>query len=219
MKKIALISDTHGMLRPEVIKNLQGCQAILHGGDINKQAIIDQLKDIAPLYVVRGNNDKEWAEYLPDFLDFSLLGLRIYMTHKKKDIPRQVEDYDLILYGHSHRYDYKQEGKTHLVNPGSCGPRRFNQEITMAMLFLADTGEIDRIEKIDIPHPKAKEINLKNIKSRDVEKVISEIKRGRSIEQISAKTGVKNELADQICRLYLTHPGIDAEGIMTKLGL
>ena len=219
MKKIALISDTHGMLRPEVIKNMQGCEAILHGGDINKQAIIDQLKDIAPLYVVRGNNDKEWAEYLPDFLDFSLLGLCIYMTHKKKDIPKQVEDYDLIFYGHSHRYDYKQEGKTHLVNPGSCGPRRFNQEITMAMLFLADTGEIDRIEKISIPHPKAKEVNLKNIKSRDVEKVISEIKRGRSIEQISAKTGVKNELADQICRLYLTHPGIDAEGIMTKLGL
>ena len=63
--RIGIISDTHGLLRPEVIESLDGCEAILHGGDINKQEIIDQLEKIAPVYAVRGNNDKEWAENIP----------------------------------------------------------------------------------------------------------------------------------------------------------
>ena len=70
MKKIGILSDTHGLLRPEVLDQLQGSDAILHGGDINRQDIIDTLKDMAPLYVVRGNNDKDWAEELPQFLEF-----------------------------------------------------------------------------------------------------------------------------------------------------
>jgi len=79
--KIGIISDTHGLLRPEVVKALMGCDAILHGGDINRQEILDQLNTIAPVYVVRGNNDKEWAEHLPLTLDFTLTDLRIFMTH------------------------------------------------------------------------------------------------------------------------------------------
>ena len=82
--KIGILSDTHGLLRPEATATLSGCEAILHGGDINRQEIIDALERIAPVYVVRGNNDREWAERLPLFLDFKLAGLRIYMTHKKK---------------------------------------------------------------------------------------------------------------------------------------
>ena len=70
--KIGIISDTHGMLRPEVIAALEGCEAILHGGDINRQEIIDRLEEIAPVYIVRGNNDREWAEHIPYFLDFEL---------------------------------------------------------------------------------------------------------------------------------------------------
>ena len=79
--KIGIISDTHGLLRPEVVKALMGCDAILHGGDINRQEILDQLNTIAPVYVVRGNNDKEWAEHLPLTLDFTLTDLRIFMAH------------------------------------------------------------------------------------------------------------------------------------------
>lgn len=82
--KIGIISDTHDLLRPEVIEALRGCDCILHGGDISSQSVLDQLEEIAPVKVVRGNNDKEWAECLPMFLDFELGGLRIYMTHKKK---------------------------------------------------------------------------------------------------------------------------------------
>ena len=65
--KIGIISDTHGLLRPEVVEALKGCSCILHGGDINRQEILDTLEDIAPVYVVRGNNDKEWAEHIQAF--------------------------------------------------------------------------------------------------------------------------------------------------------
>ena len=68
--KIGILSDTHGLLRPEVMAALSGCEAILHGGDINRQAIIDELERIAPVYVVRGNNDGDWAARVPPFLDF-----------------------------------------------------------------------------------------------------------------------------------------------------
>ena len=217
--RIGILSDTHGLLRPEVIRVLQGCDAILHGGDINRQEIIDRLETIAPVYAVRGNNDKEWAEHLPAFLDLRLCGLHIYMTHKKKDLPQDPASYDLIVYGHSHRYELKTEGTAYLLNPGSCGPRRFNQDITLAVL---ETGGQDRrmmIRRIDIPHEKVPSVSRDRVQKSDIEKVIREIKRGRSVPEISSKLGMDTELAEQICRLYLTHPGVDTDGIMTKMGL
>ena len=237
MKKIGLLSDTHGLLRPETLQALEGCDAILHGGDINRQEILDRLGEIAPVYVVRGNNDREWAEEIPYFLDFTLSGLRIYMTHKKKDLPKDLTAYDLVLYGHSHKYEQATEGKTLLINPGSCGPRRFHQEITLAILWLreqedagttevtADAADavripgIDRIEKILIPHEGTGNVTLDKIQRRDIELVVREIQKGRSVGQVAARTGLSMELAEQVCRMYLTHPGVDAEGIMTKLGL
>ena len=101
--KIGVLSDTHGLLRPEVISALAGCEAILHGGDINRQEILDELETIAPVYVVRGNNDREWAEHIPLFLDFELAGLRVYMAHRRKDLPADLSAWDLVVCGHSHR--------------------------------------------------------------------------------------------------------------------
>ncbi len=219
MIKIGILSDTHGLLRPEVIQALQGCRAILHGGDINRQEIIDRLEQIAPVYVVRGNNDKEWAVHLPEFLDFELCGLRIYMTHKKKDLPKDLSPYDLVVYGHSHKYEERQEGRTQLINPGSCGPRRFNQDITLAILEVDEEGHRGDVIRIDIPHGKAAALNMEKLQKRDIEKVISEIKKRRSVAEIASKLGMDQALTEQICRLYLTHPGVDAEGIMTKMGL
>ena len=223
MKKIGILSDTHGLVRPEVLQALQGCGAILHGGDINRQEIIDQLEKIAPLYVVRGNNDKEWAEYLPLFLDFELFGMRVFMTHRKKDLPGDLAAYDLVVYGHSHKYEQKTEGRTYLINPGSCGPRRFNQDITLALLELPENDQEMTLQmtirRIDIPHVKIPVINKEKIQKPDIEKVIREVRRGRSVAEISAKSGMDPELTEQICRLYLTHPGVDADGIMTKMGL
>ncbi len=218
MKQIGLISDTHGLLRPEVMEALSDCSAILHGGDINRQEILDRLAGIAPVYAVRGNNDKEWAGHLPWTLDFTLHGLHVFMTHKKKDLPQNISDYDLILYGHSHKYEEKTEGRTHMINPGSCGPRRFNQEITMAKLTLDDGGRIAAIMRIDIPH-QTPGIRPEQIRRQDIERVIREIKKGRSVKQIASASGLGEELSEQICRLYLTHPGVDADGIMTKMGL
>ena len=219
MKKIGILSDTHGLLRPEVIQALQGCDAILHGGDINRQEIIDILERIAPVYVVRGNNDKEWADHLPVFLDFELYGLHIYMTHKKKDLPKDLSPYDLVVFGHSHRYEQKPEGSTVLINPGSCGPRRFNQEITLAVLELEDQNRNAAIRRIDISQAKMPAVSRDKIQKSDIDRVIREIKRGRPVPEISSKLEMDPELTEQICRLYLTHPGVDADGIMTKMGL
>ena len=78
--RVAILSDTHGLLRPEIKEILKTCEVILHGGDINSQKILDELKEIAPVYVVRGNNDKEWAAALEYELMFTLSGLRICMV-------------------------------------------------------------------------------------------------------------------------------------------
>ena len=148
--KIGIISDTHGLLRPEVIEKLSGCEVILHGGDINKRSILDTLEEIAPVYAVRGNNDKEWVEEIPLFLDIEIAGICIYMAHKKKDLPSDLSAYDLVVYGHSHKYETNLVDRTLLLNPGSCGPRRFDQAITMAVAEVED-GCI-AVTRIEIPH-------------------------------------------------------------------
>ena len=132
--KLGVLSDTHGLLRQEVLNHLQGCDAILHGGDINNQGILNTLSSVAPLYVVRGNNDKEWATELPLFINEEIAGIHVYMTHKKKGLPADLNPFDLVIVGHTHRYEMQRVGNTVLLNPGSCGPRRFNQAITMALV-------------------------------------------------------------------------------------
>ena len=216
--KIGIISDTHGLLRPEVIKSLEGCEAILHGGDINRQEIIDQLGEIAPVYIVRGNNDKDWADHIPMFLDFEIAGFRIYMTHKKKDLPPDVSEYDLVVFGHSHKYEESMQDKTLLLNPGSCGPRRFHQAITMATAEISD-GNIS-VTRIDIPQ-KPKTVLTKSGTAdlkKQIEIVMRETQKNRSPEKSADKYGFDTALTEQIARLYLTHPGVTSDGIMTKMG-
>lgn len=216
--KIGILSDTHGLLRPEALSALRGCEAILHGGDINRQEILDELSEIVPVYAVRGNNDKEWAAQIPMCLDFSLAGLRVYMTHKKKDLPADLGGYDLVVYGHSHRYEESRQGRTLLLNPGSCGPRRFNQAITLAVLEAGDGGMT--VTRIDIPHggraaALAKPADLK----AQIEAVMKETEKGRGPGEIARRHGWDAALVEQIARLYVTHPGVTADGIMGKMGL
>ena len=149
--RIGVISDTHGLLRPEVVERLRDCELILHGGDINRQQVLDALADIAPLYVVRGNNDKEWDEHIPYSLTLEVEGVSVFMVHNKRDFPADVARYDLVVYGHSHKYDERRENGTVFLNPGSCGPRRFTQPITMAVVTV--NGSAVAVERIDIPHP------------------------------------------------------------------
>lgn len=148
--KLAILSDTHGLLRPEVLEHLSTADAILHGGDINKQNIVDQLSQYAPLYVVRGNNDKEWAEAIPHDLTVTLEGVTFYLVHNRKEVPKDLSEVDVVVFGHSHKYLQEEKDGVLWLNPGSCGPRRFRQEITMMMAEL--TGGTLRVEKISIPH-------------------------------------------------------------------
>ena len=174
--------------------------------------------------VVRGNNDKEWAEHLPLSLDFELGGLHIYMTHKKKDLPGDLTAYDLVICGHTHQYaetwqEVAGKNRTLLFNPGSCGPRRLIQPITMAILRIDPDGWV--INRIQIPHQakeKTPKIDSGNI-YKQIEAVMRDTQKGLSADSIAQKHGLDPEFTEQIVRLYVTHPGVTADGIMTKLGL
>ena len=148
--KLAILSDTHGLLRPEAAEHLKTADAILHGGDINKQSIVDALHQYAPLYIVRGNNDREWAEGIPHDLTVTLGGVTFYLVHNKKDLPEGLAGVDVVVFGHSHKYVQEEKDGILWLNPGSCGPRRFGQEITM-MVAEAENGRM-KVEKVVIPH-------------------------------------------------------------------
>ena len=152
MKRVIVLSDTHGLLRPEVLEYLSQADIIIHGGDINTQAIVDKLREYAPLYIVRGNNDKEWAEELPQSLTFSIEGVRFFLIHNKRDVPSDLSDTDVVVYGHSHKYACEERNGVLWLNPGSCGRRRFDQEITFAVMTV-DGGHF-QVEKVIIPHEK-----------------------------------------------------------------
>ena len=148
--KLGVVSDTHGLLRPEVPALLEGCGVILHAGDIGGQDILDALNELAPVYAVRGNNDwGGWGESLPLTLDLPLGGLRIAMAHMKRDLPSDLSGYDLAVTGHTHRYGESRQGRTLLLNPGSCGPRRFGQSVTLALVELTPAGL--QAETVSIP--------------------------------------------------------------------
>ena len=148
-KKIGIISDTHGLLRPEVMEILKTCDYIFHGGDINRPEILDQLRPLASIYAVRGNNDKEWAEGLAKTIRFTIEGVEFFMTHNKKDAAWDLGTVQVVVFGHTHKYlEQNIDGRLWL-NPGSCGKRRFDQEITMAVMTV-ENGKY-RTEKIVIP--------------------------------------------------------------------
>lgn len=147
--KVGIISDTHGLLREEVINRLKGCDYIIHGGDINTEEVLNKLKEIAPVYVVRGNNDKnEWAEKLPQDLYFNIGNIKFYMVHNKKDISSNLKSVDVIIFGHSHKYFCEKVEEILFLNPGSCGKRRFNLPLNFALMTIEENQY--NIEKIDI---------------------------------------------------------------------
>ena len=149
MTRVAVLSDTHGLLRPEVIQIVTGCDAIIHGGDINNQKILDQLSALAPLYVVRGNNDKEWAEHLQESIAIQIEDSVLFVVHNKKFVPSELHGIDAVIFGHSHTSAEQMIDGRLWLNPGSCGKRRFDQEITLAILMI--NGKELSVEKIIIP--------------------------------------------------------------------
>ena len=122
MKKVVVLSDTHGLLRPQVLECLEGADLMVHAGDINTQAIVDQLASYGPLQVVRGNNDKDWAQQIPLSCRFTVEDVSFFMVHNKRDVPRDLAPVDVIVYGHSHKYAREEKDGVLWLNPGSCGP-------------------------------------------------------------------------------------------------
>lgn len=147
--KIAVVSDTHGLLREEVIENLSGCNYIIHAGDIGSKDIIDKLNSISKTIIVRGNNDNcEFANEIELTEKITIEGLNIFVIHEIKNLPRNLENIDIVIYGHSHKYSLENKNNITFLNPGSCGKKRFSLPLTMAILSI-DNGNIE-VEKIDI---------------------------------------------------------------------
>ena len=137
--RIGLISDTHGLLRPEALDYLQGSDYIVHGGDIGSQEILDELAKIAPVTAVRGNNDREdWAQHVPE-TDFLQVGeMFIYALHDLAllDIDPAAAGVRVVVTGHSHMPLIDERDGVLYVNPGSAGPRRFTLPISAGELIV-----------------------------------------------------------------------------------
>lgn len=224
--RIAVISDTHGLLRQECIDILKTCEIILHAGDVGKPEILEQLGKISTTYAVRGNIDKvdkEGADVLPTELETELYGFRFYMVHNKKDIRPNLADADIVIYGHSHKYEERTEGGVLYLNPGSCGPRRFHLPITMTVLTLFPDEHRIGSERIDCRPAPSEETLLKDFPQKDMDRlvsvVITEMKAQKSVPEIACKTHADEALVEQICRIYATHPGVNVDGILNRLEL
>ncbi|NKQ09575.1 metallophosphoesterase family protein [Pseudomonas sp. SST3] len=139
--RIGVISDTHGLLRPEAVAVLQGCERIIHAGDIGKQEVLEGLRKLAPLDVIRGNVDSgDWAAAIPEQLDLRIGGLRIHITHDVKTmrIDPLAGRVDVVIAGHSHQPKIEQVDGVLYLNPGSAGRRRFKLPISVALLDIED---------------------------------------------------------------------------------
>ncbi|MDT4854267.1 yfcE: phosphodiesterase [compost metagenome] len=149
--KIGLISDTHGLLRPDALAALQGCDQLIHAGDIGKPEILDALRQLAPLSAVRGNNDHgDWADELPHSLELECQGVRIFVVHEPAHLPPDLVERGLrvAICGHSHKPLIEEKHGLLLLNPGSAGPRRFKLPIALGLLHI-DNGE-PRAELIEL---------------------------------------------------------------------
>lgn len=137
--KVGLISDTHGLLRPQALEALQGCDYLIHGGDIGNPQILEALSAIAPLTVVRGNNDTDdaWAADVPYEAVLRVGKLAIYVTHILADVPETLPpDVAVVVTGHSHKPLQQTRHGVLFINPGSAGPRRFKLPISVGVLYI-----------------------------------------------------------------------------------
>ena len=145
MLRIGLISDTHGLLRPEAVSFLRGSNFIVHAGDVGDPKVIETLESLAPVTVVRGNNDKgPWADAIAVF---------IYVLHDiaDLDLDPSAAGFRVVVFGHSHRPSSETRDGVLYVNPGSAGPRRFRLPICVGELQIADGSITARSVELEVP--------------------------------------------------------------------
>lgn len=146
--QIGVISDTHGLLRPEALADLRGSAFIIHAGDIGDAAILDKLAETAPVTAVRGNVDREaWARKIPATNVLEVGGISIYVLHslQELDLKPEAAGFAAVISGHSHVPKQETRNGVLYFNPGSAGPRRFRLPVTVGKLLVKDgvvTGEI-----------------------------------------------------------------------------
>lgn len=136
---IGIISDTHGLLRPEAEHALTGVDLIVHAGDVGSPGVLARLKQIAPVFAVRGNVDTEaWAQQLPETTVVEANGASFYVLHNLRELDLRPDGagFDFVISGHTHQADQSQKRGVLFINPGSAGPRRFHLPVTLARLDL-----------------------------------------------------------------------------------
>ena len=144
IERIGVISDTHGLLRPEAVEALRGSEAIIHAGDVGHPAILEELRRIAPVTAIRGNIDIEpWAETLPRTNVLELNKNAIYVIHnvKELDLDPRAAGFSAVIFGHTHQPLIESRNGVLFFNPGGAGPRRFKLPISVGRLTL-ENGQL-----------------------------------------------------------------------------
>jgi uncharacterized protein len=148
---VGVISDTHGLLRPEALTALAGVEHILHAGDVGQIGILEELRGIAPVTAIRGNIDVGGAcAELPATEMIELGGRTFYLVHaiEDLDISPVAAGVDVVVFGHSHKTSVEQRNAVLYLNPGSAGPRRFQLPVTLALVTVSEAGVEARVEKL-----------------------------------------------------------------------
>lgn len=141
VRRIGLISDTHGLVRPEALDFLRGCELIVHAGDIHGPGVLEKLSALAPVVAIRGNHDKgDWATDLQETELVEVAGIFIYVIHNlaELDLDPVAAGIDVVVSGHTHAPRIETRDGVLYVNPGSAGPRRFTLPIALAQLRIVD---------------------------------------------------------------------------------
>jgi len=150
--RVGVISDTHGLLRPEALRALRGSDLIIHAGDVGAPEVLDRLRDVAPTFAVRGNNDKgAWAAKLPITADIEVGDIRVHVIHEIAHF--ELDDdagISVVVSGHSHRPSAERRDGILYLNPGSAGPRRFTLPIAVACLSVSGQRVRSRIVHLDV---------------------------------------------------------------------
>ena len=151
MPRVGLISDTHGLLRPEATEFLRGSDFIIHAGDIGDPGVLRELNAIAPVTAVRGNNDKgAWAEAIPETAVLQVGEIFVYVLHNlaELDLDPATAGFQVVVSGHSHRPSVQRRDGVLYVNPGSAGPRRFKLPISAAELEIRGASVKARLREL-----------------------------------------------------------------------
>ena len=151
---VGVISDTHGLLRPEAVAALTGVERIVHAGDIGSPDVLTQLERVAPVVAVRGNNDRDaWAADIPETEVVEVGGVSLYVLHDlhELDLDPRAAGFAAVIAGHSHQPRLDERDGVLYLNPGSAGPRRFKLPISLARLTVTDSRVQARLLTLEIP--------------------------------------------------------------------